>query len=79
VQEHDRARAEMLTNDARTALEEQAPIDRLRSLSSELHQMAQALSSTVRGQSQAGPSADAGESGPGDASDDVIDAEFTAH
>ena len=32
VPEHDRARAEMLINDARTALDEQAPIDRLRSL-----------------------------------------------
>ena len=52
VPEHDRARAEMLINDARTALDEQAPIDRLRSLTGELHQMAQALSASV--QSRAG-------------------------
>ena len=82
VQEHDRARAEMLVNDARKALDEQAPIDRLRSLTGELHQMAQALSSSARSQSSAGSagaSAGSGEAGPGDDSDDVIDAEFTAH
>ncbi|WP_120337431.1 molecular chaperone DnaK [Cryobacterium soli] len=84
VPEHDRARAEILTNDARTALDEQAPIDRLRSLTGELHQMAQALSSAVRSQGSAGsagsagPSAGSGEAGADDG-DDVIDAEFTAH
>jgi hypothetical protein len=31
VPEHQRARAELLLNDARTALQEQAPTDRLRS------------------------------------------------
>src|SRR5689334_15907342 len=50
VAEHERARAEMLINDARTALDEQAPIDRLRSLTGELHQMAQALSASARSQ-----------------------------
>jgi molecular chaperone DnaK len=82
VPEHDRARAEMLTNEARTALDDQAPIGRLRALAGELHQMAQALTSAVRSQSpggSAGPSAGSGEAGPGDATDDVIDAEFTTH
>jgi molecular chaperone DnaK len=82
VPEHDRARAEMLINDARTALDEQAPIDRLRSLTGELHQMAQALSMSAQSQAGAGStgeSAGSGQAGPGDDSDDVIDAEFTTH
>jgi molecular chaperone DnaK len=82
VPEHDRARAEMLINDARTALDEQAPIDRLRSLRGELHQMAQALSASAQSQAGAGStgeSAGSGQAGPGDDSDDVIDAEFTTH
>jgi molecular chaperone DnaK len=82
VPAHDRARAEMLINDARTALDEQAPIDRLRSLTGELHQMAQALSMSAQSQAGAGStgeSAGSGQAGPGDDSDDVIDAEFTTH
>jgi len=80
--EHDRARAEMLINDARTALDEQAPIDRLRSLTGELHQMAQALSTSAQSRAGAGAtgeSAGSGRPGPADDSDDVIDAEFTTH
>jgi molecular chaperone DnaK len=80
VAEHDRARAEMLINDARSALNEQAPIDRLRSLTGELHQMAQALSTQSQaGTGATGDSAGSGQAGPGDDSDDVIDAEFTTH
>jgi molecular chaperone DnaK len=82
VPEHDRARAEMLINDARTALDEQAPIDRLRSLTGELHQMAQSLSASARSPEGAGSTGDpagSGEAGQGDDSDDVIDAEFTTH
>jgi molecular chaperone DnaK len=82
VPEHDRARAEMLVNDARTALDEQAPIDRLRSLTGELHQMLQALSTPAQSSSGAGPtggSTGSGQAGAGDDSDDVIDAEFTTH
>ncbi len=72
----------MLINDARTALDEQAPIDRLRSLTGELHQMAQALSTSAQSQAGAGfsgESAGSGQTGPSDDSDDVIDAEFTTH
>jgi len=80
VPEHERARADLLLNDARTALEEQADIDRLRALTGELHQLLQSLAALVRG---GGASAGAGPSQgprnqPGDDSDDVIDAEFTA-
>jgi molecular chaperone DnaK len=82
VPEHDRARAEMLINDARTALDEQAPIERLRSLTGELHQMAQVLSTSAQSHDGAGStsgSAGAGQPGPAEDSDDVIDAEFTTH
>ncbi|GAB6986211.1 molecular chaperone DnaK [Nocardioides pyridinolyticus] len=81
VAEHDRARAEMLVNDARAALDEQAPIDRLRSLTGELHQMAQVLSTSARTGSAGttGQSADSGQGAPADDSDDVIDADFTTH
>jgi len=81
VHEHERARADLLLNDARTALEEQADIDRLRALTGELHQMLQSLAASVR--AGAAPGAGAGPSQsprtePGDEPDDVIDAEFTA-
>ena len=61
---------------------EQAPTDRLRSLTGELHQMAQALHMSAQSQGgagSAGESAGPGQAGPGDDSDDVIDAEFTTH
>ncbi|TCC08411.1 molecular chaperone DnaK [Kribbella soli] len=72
VAEHDRARAEMLVGDAREALKDQeAPLERLRSLTGELQQVAQALSSSPPPQDSNGtPPADGGD-------DDVIDAEFS--
>jgi molecular chaperone DnaK len=80
VAEHDRARAEMLVSDARTAVEQETTIDRLRALAGELHQMAQALA--VSGSSSP-PPAGADESSPSSSADagddDVIDAEFTTH
>ena len=84
VAQHDRARAEMLLSDARAALEdEQTPIDRLRSLTGELHQMAQGLRTSVGSQSGAAAAGASGgtrgDTGAGDDADDVIDAEFTAH
>jgi molecular chaperone DnaK len=85
VPEHERARAEMLVADARQAINEDAPIDRLRSLTGDLQQVYQSLSAGA-GAGQAGPG-DAGPSpggpssgGPssgGGGDDDVIDAEFT--
>lgn len=72
VAEHDRARAEMLVGDAREALKDQeTPLERLRSLTGELQQVAQALSSSTPPQDSTGtPPADGGD-------DDVIDAEFS--
>ncbi|MHB8188260.1 MAG: molecular chaperone DnaK [Dermatophilaceae bacterium] len=75
VAEHDRARAQMLVTDARHAVTEQAPLDRLRSIASELQQIFHGLSATAA----QGPGANNG--GPGSrgtsGADDVIDADFT--
>jgi molecular chaperone DnaK len=81
VPEHERARAELLINDARTAIEEQADIDRLRALTGELHQMLQSLAASARAGAASGAgagSSQAPRTEPGDDSDDVIDAEFTS-
>src|SRR4051794_39358172 len=80
---HEKARAEMLVNDAREALKDEAPLDRLRSLTQELQSMAQSLAASAQaGAGGAGATADAGArtGGAGAATrsdDDVIDAEFT--
>lgn len=70
AQPHDRARAEMLIADARKAVQEEAPPERVQPLSSELQQLLHGLHAAPSGGSAAGPT----QSGPGD--DDVIDAEF---
>jgi molecular chaperone DnaK len=80
IPDHERARAELLVNDARTALEEQADIDRLRALTGEMHQLLQSLAASTRAGATAGTTAGSPEGssgGSGDDSDDVIDAEFT--
>src|SRR3954452_6927535 len=69
---HERARAEMLVTDARQAVADQAPMDRVRALTSELQQVLAGLNAVSQG---AGASVGADVGGrPGD--DDVIDAEF---
>jgi molecular chaperone DnaK len=89
---HDKARAEMLVNDARQAIKEEAPVDRLRSLIGELQGMYHGLAAAGAGagaggqgggdrgdgggSSPGGPGSAPGGNGTGD--DDVIDAEFTA-
>jgi len=87
VPEHDRARAEFLRGDARSAVTEQSPpIERLRSLTGELHQLNQALAASARSSaSTPPPSGSRSGDGDGDGSgsredaDDVIDAEFTSN
>ncbi len=81
---NEKARAEMLVNDARQAIKDGAPLERMRSLTSDLQQVNQSLS--VSGQT---PYPDPGSAGDvsggaggrgGDApseDDDVVDAEFT--
>jgi molecular chaperone DnaK len=84
VPEHDRARAEMLISDARAAMEEQAPVDRLRALTGELHQMNQVLTTAAAGAGGGATASGAASSATGAAGaesddDDVIDAEFTSN
>ena len=83
VPEHERARAQMLVDDARQAVKEEgAPLDRLRSLAADLQQVYQGLGVAAQstgqpgqpGQSNQGSSQAVG----GSADDDVIDAEFTS-
>jgi molecular chaperone DnaK len=79
---HEKARAEMLVADARQAVKEEAGLDRLRSLTTELQGVYQGLLSARSG----GPSGAPGNGGGGPTpgrdrssgpNDDVIDAEFT--
>ena len=78
VPTNEKARAEMLIQDARQAVQDEAPLDRLRSLTSELQQVYQSIGASGREPypdeaDGAGPSG--GEARAED--DDVIDAEFT--
>ncbi|HKO95690.1 MAG TPA: molecular chaperone DnaK [Pyrinomonadaceae bacterium] len=81
VPAHERARAESLISDIRTAVkDESTSIDRLRQLTSDLQQVSHSLASAAYGAqaSAAGAGAGAGGSGSGGpADDDVIDAEYT--
>jgi molecular chaperone DnaK len=72
---HEKARAEQLVADARQALQEQAPVDRLRSLSGELQQVFHSLAAGA--QSGASSSSGAPGAGPDGSDDDVVDADFT--
>jgi molecular chaperone DnaK len=72
---HEKARAEALASDARQALSQDTPIDRLRSLALDLQQVYQGLLSAA---GSAQPPQDQQRSRPGGEGDDVIDAEFTA-
>jgi molecular chaperone DnaK len=79
---NERARAEMLVSDARQAIKEEAPLDRLQSLASDLQQILQALRARG-GQPGEGPAGQQGGPAPGGqegrrpGDDDVIDADFT--
>jgi molecular chaperone DnaK len=84
---HEKARAEMLVSDARQAIKEEAPLDRLRSLIGELQGVYQGLlAAGGPGPTGGGPSGNGGPSGDGQGQpggqaggdDDVIDAEFTS-
>ncbi|MBB4710660.1 molecular chaperone DnaK [Streptomyces luteogriseus] len=80
---HEKARAEMLVSDARAAVKEEAGVERVRPLTSELQQVLSALSAHQGGAATGGPDQDttgdgASGGGPSDGGgdDDVIDAEF---
>ncbi|GAA2515010.1 molecular chaperone DnaK [Streptomyces levis] len=79
---HEKARAEMLVSDARAAVKEEAGVERVRPLTSELQQVLSGLAAHQAGAATGGPGqgttgggATDGPSGGG-VDDDVIDAEF---
>ncbi|MGA5362542.1 molecular chaperone DnaK [Streptomyces purpurascens] len=80
---HEKARAEMLVSDARAAVKEEAGVERVRPLTSELQQVLTGLAAHQGGATTSGPDQDTtgdgatggGPSGGG-GDDDVIDAEF---
>ncbi|MFG2660145.1 molecular chaperone DnaK [Streptomyces sp. NPDC048425] len=82
---HEKARAEMLVTEAREAVKNEAGVDKVRPLASELQQVFAGLTAHQAGAAAGGPSGAASPdgSGPGGAEpggpgddDDVIDAEF---
>jgi molecular chaperone DnaK len=73
---HEKARAEQLVADARTAVEERAPLDRTRSLIAELQQVYHSLGATTAGAGQEAAGGEQQQQAAG-GDDDVIDADFT--
>ncbi len=73
VPTHEKARAEMLVSDARQAIKENAPVDRMRSQTSELQQVLQGLVARQPAEEQPG------DRSGGTTDDDVIDADFTVN
>ncbi|MFK0286893.1 molecular chaperone DnaK [Streptomyces sp. NPDC090499] len=77
---HEKARAEMLVSDARAAVKEEAGVERVRPLTSELQQVLAGLTAHQgAATADGGPGQDAAAGGPtsgGGGDDDVIDAEF---
>jgi len=77
---NEKARAEQLVADARQAIEEQAGLDRVRPLISDLQQIIQALPSAAAAADAPGGGGNGNGDGGGDAAADdeeVVDAEFT--
>jgi len=70
---HERARAEMLVSDARQAVKDQAPMQRVQQLTSELQQVFYGLQAAPSGGPPPGAAPGTGR-GPGD--EDILDAEF---
>jgi molecular chaperone DnaK len=70
---HEKARAEQLISEARQAIKDDAPVDRLRSLSNDLQQVFHGLGAA----STAAASGPAGDPADASADEDVIDADFT--
>ncbi|MDQ1430292.1 MAG: molecular chaperone DnaK [Actinomycetota bacterium] len=78
VPSHERSRAEMLVTDARQAVNEDAPLNRIRALTGELQGIFHGLGATGAGAGAGGGDDRSTRSdGGGAADDDVIDAEFT--
>jgi molecular chaperone DnaK len=73
---HEKARAEQLVADARQAIEEQAGLDRVRPLVSDLQQVVQALPAAAAAAAQPGGNG-AGTEAAAEEDEEVVDAEFT--
>jgi molecular chaperone DnaK len=75
---HDKARAEQLISDARTAVSQNAGLDRVRPLSADLQQIIHGLPSAAAAASNAS-AANGAQTGQGSGAEDeeVVDAEFT--
>ncbi|WP_269855918.1 molecular chaperone DnaK [Streptomyces sp. RPT161] len=78
VPQHEKARAEMLVSEARQAVKEEATVDRVRGLTSELQQIYHGLASRQPGTPpEGGGPAEEGGPATGEGPDeDVVDAEF---
>ena len=77
---HERARADNLITEARQALKDEAPIDRVQPMTAELQQAYQSLGAYSQGQPAGqGAAQGGGEQSRGSGDDDVIDAEFTTN
>ncbi|MBO3746124.1 molecular chaperone DnaK [Streptosporangiaceae bacterium NEAU-GS5] len=74
---HEKARAEQLIQDARQAIKEEAPTERLRELSSELQQVYHGLGAATSGEPGVPPQGGTESAPAGGSDEDVIDAEFT--
>jgi molecular chaperone DnaK len=74
---NEKARAEQLVADARQAIEEQAGLDRVRPLVSDLQQIVQALPSAAAAAGAAAGGEGGGDAGATADDEEVVDAEFT--
>jgi molecular chaperone DnaK len=74
---HDKARAEMLVADARQAIKDEAPLERVRSLTADLQQMLHGLSAASATPGGGYGAAAGPATGGGQGADDVIDADYT--
>ncbi|MEW2505977.1 molecular chaperone DnaK [Amycolatopsis sp. CA-161197] len=72
---HEKARAEMLVNEAREAVKNAAPVDQVRSLTSELQQVLAGLNASRASGGEGGSGSGGGTQQSAD-EDDVIDADF---
>jgi molecular chaperone DnaK len=74
---HEKARAEQLVTDAREAVKQEAPLDRLRQLTTELQQVYHGLASRTGGPAGGADEGKDRTSGQDADDEDVIDADFT--
>ncbi|HSR86788.1 MAG TPA: molecular chaperone DnaK [Streptosporangiaceae bacterium] len=76
---HERARADNLVAEARQALKDEAPLDRLQPMIAEVQQAYQSLAAARQGQPAGQGTASGGGERDQGGDDDVIDAEFTTN